>query len=364
MEVTDSVEVSDDKESSDLFFGPISHDKYPPYAREKIKAKFSDPNSTQSEARRTMWQNFRNLKQAFNLLQVDQDSLVAIYDFIKSLGDFPRRQLEQKPEGGLGRHLEEITNFSRQFFLDESGSSRFPDIIADHHAQLLADVIAPLHDALKFLGSPSAQIMPDHEVITAEFVRENWLGRKVILQGRPYALTFDDVDFIAAVIEDHENIEKEAGRSNFIHSSDPKERAKALFFVADVLTGVLVPDDFHHGSFKVDKGQLKSRFTDLYFRHIDLVKGKIFRPKWGVYTIKDLVTIFGKLASSGLNISTDSEGRSVETILVEAALLTIKEANEADRDRNEGPKFNLGERQAIVRAESELDKLRQDYLKK
>lgn len=193
--------------------------------------------------------------------------------------------------------------------------------------------------------------MPDHEVITAAFIRKNFVGRQTTIDGAPYRLTQEDVDFIAEVIGDHENIEKEEGRRNFISSDLEAERSKALFFIADVLTGVIVQKEA--GNFSIDLAQLDTRFTDLYFRHIDLVKGKIFRPQWGAYAIGDLLTTIKTLEQKGLNIILSADGRDVSKILIDAGLEAIDRALTANNERTDH-KFSKEQPEAVEKAKSSL----------
>ncbi len=58
---------------------------------------------------------------------------------------------------GLGLHLKEITNFQRDFLTMPDGKLRSPEPVTDRQAWLLANVAAPMHDVLKYLGSPKAK---------------------------------------------------------------------------------------------------------------------------------------------------------------------------------------------------------------
>ncbi len=333
-----------------FLFGPVGKGMYPKYAQQKIKEQFGNPaNPKGREDRAALWKNYEGLRAVIAIS--NGDVVQSTREYLKGLNVFARNQLENTPKGGLGIHLKEITEFSRNFLLDVQGNSRFPNLISTHNAQLFADVAAPMHDVLKFLGTTDAQVMPDHETITAAFVRENFAGREVTLRGKPYTLTSEDAEFIAGVIADHENIEKpnEASRSSYIHGGK-LERAKALFFVADVLTGAVVPEG-DGNTFTFDLKQLDTRFTDLYFRHIDLVKGKIFRPQWGAHTIGDLVETFNTLQTNGLRMN-NPEGRSTKDILVSAALEAIIRARAAN-----DTKFTQEQLTAISAAEQQLRSL-------
>ncbi len=291
-----------------ILFGPIGSEKYPEYAREKIIAKYGlQGNSEIRKQRFEMWQKYDNL---LTFLGAHESDGIAILDlvkqFIKDSSGFARKQLEEKPPGGLGIHLKEVHDFTNAFLLSPGEKSHFAAIISDRDAQLMSYVVGDIHDILKFLGSMDAQIMPDHEVMTAELIRRTFVNRKVIFAGsNEETITSEDVEFVAGVVGDHENIEKEEGRSDFIKQGRI-ERAKALFFVIDVLTGALKPVAGEHEhavvTLQIDASQLWNRFGDLYLRHIDPIEGKIFRPQWGSYALGDLVATFDVLEKNGLAI--------------------------------------------------------------
>lgn len=348
-----------DYEIAQVLYGPIGELAYPSYARQKLAERFEGPNATSRDQRKVMWANYNNLVEAMKSADPRLDPVSVTYDFVKSLSDFAKTQLETTPEAGLGIHLKEISIFSERFFLDSKYESRFPNVISTHNARLLAYIVAPLHDLLKFLGSAEAQIIPDHEVITAKFVRTTFLGKKIMLGNIDHTLTAGDVAFIAGVTQDHENIEKEEGRSEFISSPNEIDRAKALFFVADTLTGVIEPYPDTNG-FQINLEQLKIRFTDLYFRHIDLVKGKTFRPQWGVFAIKDILVTMGELMNQGLSIMPDNQGRTPKQIILDAALEAIDmtiDANQLRIDQGIEPTFTPNQLSAISEAKSALENM-------
>ena len=215
-----------------VLFGPLGENAYPPYAQEKIRATFGANGTPERNAQRVeMWQRYDQLLATLKESQADDVPILdQIREFIKTQSDFARKQLEQTPPGGLGIHLKEVQAFACSLLLTADSESRFPQIISDRDAQLLSYVITVVHDLLKFLGSLEAQVMPDHEVMTAELIRKMFLNQRVLLTHKTQDyLSQDDVEFIASVVGDHENIEKEEGRSDFIKQKRI-ERAKALFF--------------------------------------------------------------------------------------------------------------------------------------
>ena len=103
-----------------------------------------------------------------------------------------------------------------------------------------------------------------------------------------------------------------------------------MFFVADTLTGSIVCNAA--GEWWIDEKQLEVRFVDLYFRHIDPVKGKTFRPEWGQHAVGDLTTTMAKLGRTRA-IAGANPGETVTQTLNAAALRAIDKALKADDDR-------------------------------
>jgi hypothetical protein len=129
-----------------------------------------------------------------------------------------------------------------------------------------------------------------------------------------------------------------------------------MFFVADTLTGVIVPDG--SGNWKMDSKQLSVRFEDLYFRHIDPVKGKIFRPEWGLKAIEDLSAALGEMQKT-VSISGAEPGVTPQQTLKEACIRAVDMSLQAEADRRESGDSKLAQEQlARVQAVREqLDKL-------
>ena len=142
-----------DSEIAQVFYGPLGELAYPPYAREKLAERFEGPNATSRDQRKVMQANYNKLVEAMKSADPRLDPVSVTYDFVKSLNDFAKTQLETTPETGLGIHLKEISIFSEKFFLQSMYESRFPNVISTHRARLLAYVVAPMHMLLKFLGS-------------------------------------------------------------------------------------------------------------------------------------------------------------------------------------------------------------------
>jgi hypothetical protein len=279
------------------------------------------------------------------------------YSFVARISPLAAKELGEN-RANLGLHLQEITDFCRSFYLIPSGESRFPNVLNNREALLLAEVIAPLHDVLKYIGSFQSSVMPDHEVLTAELVRRSFMARRVILNGQEHTLTAQDVEFIATVIGDHENINKEQGRADWVNSHNSTERAKALFFVADVLTGVIVEQPAGSNQWAMNLEQLNKRFVDLYVRHIDLHRGKVFRPEWGLSAIEDLSTTLEKLVSHGCSIRGGRPNESARETIVKAALAGVDRALASDdafkRDTQLG---NFEERSSKFLSDRQLERI-------
>ena len=324
-----------------VLFGPLGEDSYlryspippndPRYAVNKIRSVFGrrddDANAVPRGDRQKMWELYQGL---LDRLEVPSEAplLEDVYAYDRSVSTLATEQLTANPTG-LGLHLSGIRAFCNAFYCTPEGHSRFPKILTDRQALVMAELVGPLHDTSKFLGSFKAQVMPDHEVMTAELARRTFLGHTVLIRGQKTKLTAEDVDLVSSVIGDHENIEKEAGRTDWLHSSDVRQRAKALFFIADVLTGALGETSPGSGKFQFVPAQLDARFVDLYFRHIDLVKGKIFRPEWGLLAMRDLGTTLHTLAAEhGLQLAGDPQ----ETMRA-AALAGLQRALDAETER-------------------------------
>ncbi len=259
---------------------------YPEYAKKQIIELNKNPEARM--AREKMWQNVERVEQILDaavLSGVEQgDAVSTISNAVMEVwersvieahpDDDPNEAIAKAREGirGLGDHLVEVMD-TTQMLVDAADEN----FLEPEDRDILVNVVAPTHDMYKLLGAYNAQIMPDHEQIGARLLK-----KYLPLMGYRQ----DAADYAAAVQGDHENINKETdnGRHNYMRSPRPEERAKALFFLADTLTGVIEIDG---GKLEMDSVQLEKRFGDLYFRHMDPETGKIFRPEWGLKAIED-----------------------------------------------------------------------------
>lgn len=338
---------------SAIWFGPLGEETYlhyapkqpndPEYAIKKLNSLFSSSAEGPNAARLSMWEKYESLLLTLENIQ-GKTIIEAAYTFLTE--NFARAAKEfTPPTTKLAQHLEQISNFCQSFFVSAEGHSRYPQVISDRKALLLAYVAAPMHDIAKYLGSRESQIRCDHEIMTAELIRRTCEGKKVFLAGKETTLEAADINFISEIIGDHENLEKELDRRDRITSKDETERAKALFFMADVLAGVLVETPSGSNNWQIDAKQLDARYTDLVFRHIDPVKGKICRPVWIEHTHADLQHILEVLESqpnSPLKIGNAGlkARKSLTVATIRGIDLAFTEDNKRNRDARLAKKFS------------------------
>lgn len=299
--------------------------RYPDYAREQL-AQVANPDK-----RELYWQNVA-LLDSYLAAAVETEAPQTL-DAVRALIDDQLARITplEARFSGLTNHLAEISQFMQEF-LTQDGVERFPRLLEAGQVDTLISLVAPTHDLLKFLSGPDGQIMPDHEQVTAYLLRKHF-GQIEELRSQ--------INFAAGVIEDHENIYREAGRRELIFSESSISRGKALFFIADVLTGVL---RFDGQAVTIDQVALKERFADLYFRHIDLIAGKVFRPEWGLYAIGDIVTTLSELED---RYSLQLESGWQKT-LVSAAQSAI------DRSQHGNSDYSTEQRERISHAQQAL----------
>jgi hypothetical protein len=279
-----------------------------------------------------MWEAYGKLEKVVRSNDGSQPVLETVFRFLKEETALALKQLTGPPSG-LGKHLADVKELIASLALSADGRSRFRDLLTDREAALLVDIVADMHDGLKYLGTEAAQVAPDHEVMTAELIRNSFEGKSATIGGVSSMLTRDDIDFLVEVIGDHENLEKEVGREAFIRSGVATDHAKALFFVADTLSGSVIPVAGQDGPWQLDAAQLDARFGDLFFRHLDAVNRKIFRPEWGVATIKNLVDTFQQLELRGMRFIGPSPEESFVDALAAVALKAIDKAFAEDNAR-------------------------------
>lgn len=164
-------------------FGPIGRERYYEYAlyllemgerggRNPLDVKFGRNDSNECTERRRYWQNFETLCRRIDDYSGD-DIVGLVRDVTREFG--AQIDLEPSPRDALEKHLRDVEAYARHFLDGGAGQSRFPELLTDHQVALFTDVIAPLHDTLKFLSAFPGQIMSDHEVVTRAFVRDRCL---------------------------------------------------------------------------------------------------------------------------------------------------------------------------------------------
>lgn len=353
--------------------GPIGEEGYaryapeapndPEFATKLIIEKFSDLQSEASHDRREMWKNYEAVTEHISSHR-EGPVVEEVYDFVRNVSDFAAGELGSERKG-LGIHLKATTEFCEKFFLTELGTSRFPELLDDRQAKLMAYVAAPTHDVLKYLGSFKSQVFPDHQVMIGELIRNTFTGKPVNLGGEISTLTAEDILFLSPLVGSNENIFIELERSDWINSVDRIKVSRAMFFVADTLGNAVARADEAGSKWNLNHELLDLRFGDLVFRHVDSVhdgsgkavagRGKIFRPEWALNTVEDLGNTLDTLTHDhGLNLQT--EGRTVKQILTDMALKRIEEALAEDDKRGERsePQFTPQQKDRILKTIEDL----------
>jgi hypothetical protein len=223
------------------------------------------------------------------------------------------------------------------------------------HLDLIAQYVGPLHDVMKFLGSPDMQANDSHEILMGYIINEFFPA---------LGFTPEETSIIAQVIIEHENIFREDKWHDLAKSEDPIQRDKAFFFLNDVMTGAIQVDE--QGNITFDPALLQERYGDVYYRHIDLVEGKVFRPEWGVNSVKEiLVTLETIAAAHNLTLS-DAERLK----LIQCAQRTTEAAIEANKQRPEPTepqpkpiKFTTQQIIRVAAATNEIKKLKTGEMK-
>lgn len=231
--------------------------------------------------------------------------------------------LESK--GQLFSHLDETGNACHTFFdniKEKISDEREIGLLKKRHIALM-EFIARTHDLPKLLGSLNAQIDPDHEVIYREIVCKNLIGKRYKTENEEIVVfNEEDVRFIKAVAGKHEDIWREEQFAEQAKALEPNitvtedvyiERARCIFHFIDIF-GMAVSFDETNKLTIVDRVAFKSRFIDLYQRHIklpispiqsdgvDWTKGKVTRPEWGLHGVTGLSWTFEGLENWGIKI--------------------------------------------------------------
>jgi hypothetical protein len=351
-----------------VLFGPITEEiyrKYAPrhqenYAIEMITTAFSETaDEAARQDRRLLWRHYENLIEHLQYASQSADVVRESYFFVESINPLARAQSEVRAPTLLN-HLSEVTAVATCLLLDEQGNSRFPMLISDRVARLTASVVAPLHDLAKFLGSMKSQVIPDHEVLMAEVVQSTFIDKTIVDKFGIIRLSTEDVEFVSSLIGDHENIFKEDTRSMFIHGTVEIDRAKALFSLIDTLGAAIQ----QRGSgWVLEPSALEERFGDLCFRHLDLVNGKIFRPKWIEFASSDMITTLARLEECGLRRDSDDADARFQDQIIATAEGAVTRALREDVLRNtrkKAPLFSPAQLEQVARLSRSLEVNRAD----
>jgi hypothetical protein len=170
--------------------------------------------------------------------------------------------------------------------------------------------------------------------------------------------TPEEVDFLTQVIGNHENIFKEKGREKYAASETIAERGMALFFLIDNLTGAIYEED---GKLALNSEVLKSRFTDLYVRHMDPVSRKLSlpRPEWGLFTVKDYIATCKTLREEyGVQFSDSFIPQIVDAALAGIKITFDLNGTRASTPGNEEPKLTDDQIMKILSVQDELKMIR------
>jgi len=363
---------------------------------ENLKEELGNKQSPENQAygeRQEMFNHYDQLFEAISNLDPNVDVIDAIKNTIEELlrDRYPKKYIfakhlstyQENPDGGstLLHHLDQVRDSAVAMFLETSPSSngqveytsKFPTLFTDRQAKLLAFGVSPVHDLLKYLGTFGAQIAADHEILTHHLVQETFAGKRLTLPNdEQLTLTEDDAFFMAEIVGDHENLLKEKGReqqlstqpsdeSSEAHQKAAIERGKGAFFLIDTLTGVFEPSADNPNTFVYNEAKLKERFVDLYVRHFDRNRGaKIFRPEWGLETLKVYEQSLQKMEGLGAKFVSEAGGQQTELSVANmvqswARSMAIEIAGIPLYDKKESSSFSEDDISRLITVIQELD---------
>ncbi|MEP7166662.1 MAG: hypothetical protein ABI758_01635 [Candidatus Woesebacteria bacterium] len=373
-----------------LTYGDTS---YSPAEEERIQTLLRSSTTTKGktifpnvEARRQMGKNIKRLRMEGAQIPVSEDFVEALtglciqiqLDVLDDEGDKVFIELIANENGGLLAHLQETAAAARDM------SARFRElhvsVLSNRQMLLLSEAAAPLHDVIKLLGSPNAQIEADHEHVMAEIFEKIAVGKRIVAlgQGDEQILTTEDVRFLAGIVGKHEDVYREEEFAAFTQSfkqemgtniDDPIaiERGRMLFHLIDLFGRAT--DITKEGEFViVDQEKFKDRYVNLFRRHIklpiqgsfDWSKGKMFRPLWGLYAEHSVKETLFALGEYGITVRPETIDRivgSIQNVLVEAKIAIESsgkreelgvEYNEIDRVLREFGDISMSEGPQII----------------
>lgn len=292
-----------------------------PEKLKKIKERYSGSGENKIKARKertTFWQNVARVISALKDRNFDNVPLVgdehrAVTILKQLIAEVTPPKDQFKP---LNEHLSETTEYAAGLYqslaLDHStdqGLSTDPtqqqsSFLESQDLQIIAEVITPLHDLAKHLGSHASQVASDHQVVMA-YLLETY--------GLKLGLEDNQATFAADVIRDHEN--DVVSRHYLLENEDNKiNQAKALFFLIDAFTGY-VNIDPDTKEVTANAEALNKRFNDILLRWNDNITSKDIDPNWALTAILDFLAGMTTLEKLGVNVDP-----SIRLAVIESAI--------------------------------------------
>ncbi len=302
---------------------------YPMTGINEALKKFTNPDSIESTDREMMFNNYNELKE-----------FAEKYEGGNFANDFVNKSLkclsEEKVIKGLEAHLNQVHDTMEELL------KAIPESMMDNRHKELMKFAAKIHDLFKGLTTAKGQITADHYILLAKFIEDNFTNKVVEME----ALSNGEVEFLADVIKNHENIHHEseclkvAIDDTTYTTPNSKGLARMFILIADVITNSVV---FNGESRKIKVSEeTLYRYLDLCSRHINPETRKIFRPEWVSITAITLIKIFDKLIENGVSVDTSYRSDILDGVI-----------NVMNNDMN-----NLNNKSEESRVQTELAKLK------
>ncbi len=228
---------------------------------------------------------------------------------------------------GLYDHLNQVSAAVSGLNKSDAALSRRHGItpILDGEHQTLFQMFADKHDIEKWVSSAAGQYEIDHPYLLA-YAIDTYFPK----------LGVDEkaTEFLAFLARHHENVYEEDEHENWINSQDPKERACALFLLADTLTKSIDFDKLAIGELVLDEESVLARFGDIVKRYNDKITSSNIWFDWAAKTVTTYVETFKFLETKyDVKVSNTMLSRLVDTVLVEFTKLRIQDdARENDAE--------------------------------
>ena len=257
---------------------------YPAYAKKlEAEAMGSNPDGFITE-RAKLFLNIETVIKNANKLSKQEKYQHSNLDSACHLINDAIESIVTKPENftGLEDHINKVSNTATELLSTLSQISKDDttiDPLLSEHEQDLLIKSAELHDKGKKLVDSSGSIDPDHERVISYLIRKIF----PLLE-----IENSDINFIAGVVGDHENVWKEEDHEHLIDSDNHLNCAKGLFLIFDVLTGAVDTNKMaNDGIISINSDKLV-RLRNIIFAYTDPRQAKAYNPKWGVFTVRDL----------------------------------------------------------------------------